>query len=59
MELDVLTFVCIVLARDADAARQFLREMTLLPDEAHARGAVGKATGLCGEAARVWVEGLF
>lgn len=59
MELDVMTFVRVVMARDTEAARQFLKEMTLVPDEAYAKGVVSKAVALCGDAAREWVEGLF
>lgn len=59
MEIDVLTFACIAMAQNAEAAKAFLWNMTLLPDENYAKGVVGKAVGLCGPAAREWVEGLF
>lgn len=59
MLLDIITFVLIIKAQDELAARQLLKELTYCSDEGYQTAVVLKGVGLCGQAGKAWVLGLY
>lgn len=59
MLLDVITLMLAVKARDETAVRQLLKELTFCPQESYQTTVVLKGVGLCGQAGREWIMGLY